>query len=738
MTYRSGVQEYKLDPFDTYTYLVIGGIALLASLAMFLLHVVKKEMRKHPGDLISMIAFAEFWLALHWFISAIRTDYITSDYDEDSFFCKFNSFIAVNAASLEITYNLCLITYVLFSVRTAVRKTYIPTKTFHIFCWSVTTLQFFFNQKNMYKRNPYGTCSLVMEANDLYLGAGVLFVAAAYAIVVYVYTSSKLPDKGSEMRQFRSNFINYYRNFLQVLIAGWIIIFFSYTTQIFKDKPGKLYETLFAMGRLGNTVKVLTPIMLFFIRLEDPKIKSYFYQYYSFWSGETRLSSSIVTRKGRSRSISLTDDMPIVSGLSDNLDDISVLDGDENRKSNKSASEDSRSPSTELTGSLIEDEPQDWLNQLPAKMKESSTRTFVAAISVMYYQTLKKKFESKENKVDPNTKEVIRYELEGQSLMTHCRTDKAINDCTFVIYFPEVFCSVLTADLKPKDIKDSFNIHYNEENIKKAGESGGGASGELFMFSKDNRLILKTITAEEHKVFTSMIGQYVEHMVKCPDSMIGRIFGLFSFYFNKREKPIRLVIMENLFCINKEAVLRKYDLKGSKHSRQVLQGSKYESVEKTTKIDKILKDIDFELIENEIHLYDGPIPGKKRANLDETLSNLAVEALLERVEADINFFREQQIIDYSMIVAVVDTSLCDVSLLEHNLEHKSHHWMQSADRRFIYILGIIDYFQKYTLSKKAERFFKKVRQCDTDLQTSSQPPFRYGIRFLEFIHQHFR
>lgn len=720
------MEQYRLDAFDTYTYLIIGFLSLLASLAMFVLHLMKRELRNQPGDLISMIAFSEFWLTLHWFISAIRTDYITSDYEDGSFFCDFNSFIAVNAASLEITYNLCLITYVFMSVRSALKKSYIPTLRFHLFCWAVTIAQFFYNRHKMYVRNPYGTCSVVIGARDLYVGAGMIFVSVVYAIFVYIYTNRKLPNKGAEMKKFRASFIGYYSKFLQVLIISWIIVFFSFTAQILAKQKGRFEETLFVLGRLGNTVKALMPLMLFFVRMEDPKIQKFFYNYYTEVYHDV---TNIITLDCRN---SNKDEGPLTA---EKLD-ASIMDSPVTSVVDKESTVGSTADSNRKSNEAEEDDTMDWLNQLPAKMKEAFTRTFVSSVSVMYYQTLKKKSEMPGVKSNPNTKEIIKYNLEGQSIMTHCKTEKAIYDSEFTIYFPEVFYSILSEGIVPKDFKDSFNIHYNEEAIKKSGESGGGASGELFMFSRDNKFILKTITDREHKVFKEMISEYSEHFLNHKDSMIGKIYGLFSFNFKLGDKPVRLIVMENLFCINKDAILRKYDLKGSRHSRKVL--ADYSDIGQDSKVSKVLKDLDFEEIEKEVRLQLNHNLDTQIQNMNESIVNQTAESLLERIENDVTFFKSQEIIDYSMILAVVDPRQCDTGLLQHNLKTNSHHWLQSADGNLVYILGIIDYFQLYTLQKKAERFFKKVRQCDSDLETSSQPPYRYGVRFLEFMRRNFK
>lgn len=79
--------------------------------------------------------------------------------------------------------------------------------------------------------------------------------------------------------------------------------------------------------------------------------------------------------------------------------------------------------------------------------------------------------------------------------------NKPIMNCKLTIYAPKIFSDIMSNHFSEYDIAASLDILKNEEQIRKAGESGGGASGELFMFSSDKRLILKTITTEEHTLF---------------------------------------------------------------------------------------------------------------------------------------------------------------------------------------------------------------------------------------------
>lgn len=51
------------------------------------------------------------------------------------------------------------------------------------------------------------------------------------------------------------------------------------------------------------------------------------------------------------------------------------------------------------------------------------------------------------------------------------------------------------------------------------------------------------------------------------------------------------------------------------------------------------------------------------------------------------------------------------------------------------IIGVIDYFQKYTISKILEKYSKKLINFNFNLDTSSQNPEYYSHRFLKFIKQ---
>lgn len=410
----------------------------------------------------------------------------------------------------------------------------------------------------------------------------------------------------------------------------WLVVFLSYLAQIIGEDQHFFLEenqdwrgVFFRIGRVGNTAKALTPLILFFIRIQDPLIRK-------------RIWTPLMASKKDKKKVESSSSSKSVSTASSTRRS-TTLDQIDARPRSDSISDSAR-PTEELLENLEELVAQDeddlmWMNLLPSKIKESYTRTFLACIQSKFTEQL----ELKKNSVclsEEDTQDVIMYNIDGHSMMKTLESAKSIIDCKFTVYCPALFREVIESHYMTIDIAKSLNIHLNAEKIKKAGESGGGASGELFMFSHDGKLILKTANHDEVEVFTKIMLSYKNHLKEHHKSQIGKILGLFDFNFEGSDRSIKLILMENLFTLSGDIIMRKYDMKGSKHSRKVLKT--YENVKSDTVVDKIMKDLDFLEIDKEI-----------------CLSQDKRDELVRSIEADVAFFTNHNIIDYSLILAVV-------------------------------------------------------------------------------------
>jgi len=77
-----------------------------------------------------------------------------------------------------------------------------------------------------------------------------------------------------------------------------------------------------------------------------------------------------------------------------------------------------------------------------------------------------------------------------------------------------------------------------------------GKSGSLFYYTSDTSLMMKTIPEREFDKFRSILKSYYKFLLKYPDSLICRFYGLHRvIWMNKFGKAeIRyLVVMGNIF-----------------------------------------------------------------------------------------------------------------------------------------------------------------------------------------------
>lgn len=157
-------------------------------------------------------------------------------------------------------------------------------------------------------------------------------------------------------------------------------------------------------------------------------------------------------------------------------------------------------------------------------------------------------------------------------------------------------------------------------------------------------------------------------------------------------------------------------MKGSTYHRRVHNRS-YDEFTEESKIDDTLKDEDFIEIEKELDLqYHDHI------------------RIVNQISRDVEFFHSKKIIDYSMIVFVIDTrKFTDPAQLPEFLQnYRVFQERDPAKGRFAYIFGIIDFFQLYNFGKAFERCAKRTIKCNAKLETSTQPPDKYADRYVKF------
>ena len=114
----------------------------------------------------------------------------------------------------------------------------------------------------------------------------------------------------------------------------------------------------------------------------------------------------------------------------------------------------------------------------------------------------------------------------------------------FTAYRTALFQRVRLLDsIDYPQIKKSLDPLVNRQQIFSSGEASG-ASGSFFFFSHDNRFIVKTMTKEELELACKHLPRLYRHYVSNPDSLIARIYGVFSIR-QKGFKKVHLIVMKN-------------------------------------------------------------------------------------------------------------------------------------------------------------------------------------------------
>ncbi|KAL0480805.1 PIP5K6 [Acrasis kona] len=274
------------------------------------------------------------------------------------------------------------------------------------------------------------------------------------------------------------------------------------------------------------------------------------------------------------------------------------------------------------------------------------------------------------------------------------------------MYNPSVFRLIRThLDVGERDFHQSLNGTNGA--YTKIGTPG--KSGAFFFFTHSQR-----VTEEELVTLLEMLPNYYKHIEsRRKETLLSQFYCLFEVTkIGASKMCYRFVCMNNLFFSNK-VINRRYDLKGSTAGR-------FASEKELSNKNPILKDNDIN--EGDIRLT----PQLKKR-------------LYERIVADVRFLKQNDIIDYSLLMGVHSTS-CEENGDNQKFFGAYNQACYSIDRGEVYLIGIIDILQRYNNRKQLEKALKtgmsalksKISKREKE-KVSVQKPFKYSRRFEQFI-----
>ena len=206
-----------------------------------------------------------------------------------------------------------------------------------------------------------------------------------------------------------------------------------------------------------------------------------------------------------------------------------------------------------------------WINEIHTNIKIMQTYTMICGILFDISQKREKKSLQISHKdfqeLTINNKK-IKKKLPKlwKSLI---ETEFRIFETSITIYKPFVFQEILNLDKNILDLFSSLDLKKNYEKIKKAGE-GDGKGGEFFLFTHDNRIILKTISTENLSSFIPFLNEYLLYLKSNPESLLVKIYGIYTFVTSEggNSKQIHLMVMRNITQCPSKFIERRFDLKG--------------------------------------------------------------------------------------------------------------------------------------------------------------------------------
>jgi len=150
-------------------------------------------------------------------------------------------------------------------------------------------------------------------------------------------------------------------------------------------------------------------------------------------------------------------------------------------------------------------------------------------------------------------------------------------------------------------------------------------SGQFFFYSLDGKYMVKTMSDEESKFLRRILPHYFRHCAQYANSMLPRFMGMYRVKLYHVKKNVTFLVMSSVYGCGEKEKHKQYDLKGSVLGRQAKPG------------EVVLKDNDIRSRQDENAFY-----------LDPRLRDQMKQQLLH----DMDFFRANKIMDYSMLVGV--------------------------------------------------------------------------------------
>lgn len=715
-------------------------ISLFCSFVLVVGHLAIPEIGEQPGDIVFGIAISNIVFTITMIIDCSTDTTFTAELVPDTTACIALSYIKMMAMLLIDFYHwsFCIFYHISLNSSLKIRKK--PKYFYHLFplIGASAALGIFAGLDAM-GRNIYGYCGN-KTVPDIIVPL-LMYDSTSIILVIFSLLTFRLIPKNERINALRTNFLKFYFKTIIALVLCYILngivdsISGSMTVAFLNDQTDEIPLSGLKYTKIFKSIlMVFTPLILILARFTDPSLKEHWKSMFlACWNKYKVMTTSRHLTPPEERKVSI-DLVTLQRSLAKKSDIVqlqhslrvqvvysllSAIHYFWRTKQEKNVF----SYSAEMSGSSID---------LDAKTMPSSRR--LLGKNYEREAQFKEYFSIDKDLMTKSIPEVFD-EIKGKQYNFAAGT--------FTVYAPGIFEEIIELDNTGRNIKRSLDLKENFNRILKSGINGGGKSGEFFFFSNDNRIILKTVSHSELKTLLNILPSYLNHFKSNPESLIAKIYGVFTLTVATTNEKYNLILMRNINGLPTVYVKRKYDLKGSTVHRRAIRDEKVPFSELF--LYPNLKDLDFERYE-------------KKLNISNNMSS----SLLETLKKDVAFLASQNLIDYSLAVYIVDKEkyLKKLKRMSQNFNEKDHADSDSIDPNlkakleslecnkhlddkyisiksskedYYYHVGLIDYLVPFNMKKKVERFVKTIAVCKPKKDISIQKPEYYGQRMLKFV-----
>uniref|UniRef100_A0A7N6F7P3 Phosphatidylinositol 5-phosphate 4-kinase type-2 alpha n=1 Tax=Anabas testudineus TaxID=64144 RepID=A0A7N6F7P3_ANATE len=336
------------------------------------------------------------------------------------------------------------------------------------------------------------------------------------------------------------------------------------------------------------------------------------------------------------------------------------------------------------------------------------------------------------------------------------------------------YCPLVFRNLRERFSIDDQDFLNSLTRSSPMNSEAQGRSGARFHTSFDKRYVIKTISSEDVAEMHNILKKYHQFIVECHgNTLLPQFLGMYRLTVDGDETY--MIVTRNVFS-HRLSVYKKYDLKGSTVAREASDKEKQppppEDVPPRPKSGNVQQRLQTLRIATRFycamkHVRDAKeLPTYKDNDFINDGQKIYIDGenkkmFLEKLRKDVEFLAQLKLMDYSLLVGIHDVERAEQEEGESDgggigtppdspsntldstkplspgefdpaIDVYAIKSNDSAPRKEIYFMAIIDILQHYDAKKKAAHAAKTVKH-GAGAEISTVNPEQYSKRFYDFI-----